>query len=174
MQKTFGNRRLRAFSCTVLLSLGFALAMMAASEPAGLEAQGVLMGIARISILPGPGQRGFTFQPVANAKIYLSDDAQLLAGGTEPGIVAISQEDGKFTFWDPSVGGGRRDVTAVWTPPGSSAITSHMTTTEVMARSSDADSRPAAETLRKSKNSGWVTLLFNPQASAPLSAPAMR
>jgi hypothetical protein len=132
------------------------------------------MGIARISVPPGPSQTGFTFQPVANVKIYLSDDAQILAGGAEPSIIAISQADGKFTFWDPAIGGGRRDVAAVWTPPGGIAITAHVTATEVMARQTEANSLPAADTLRHSKNSGWVTLLFNPPVPAPTSAAAIR
>jgi hypothetical protein len=169
VKKTLGNRVLHKFLCAACLSLCVTPGISGEGDPDGREFQGVIIGLARVSVPPGPGERYSTFPPVANVKIYLSDDAQLLAGGTDPVTIAFSGADGRFTLWDLLRGGGRRKVTGVWSPAEGSPITAHVTADEVTGPRYNPDYLPTADKFRQSHNVGSVNIGF----SRPFPVPAL-
>jgi hypothetical protein len=162
------NRFLLGVTGAVFLSLCMSPGISGERDPDGHEFEGVIIGLARVSVPPGPGERDSTFPPVANVKIYLTDDAQLLAGGSDPGTIAFSGANGRFTLWDLSRGGGRRKLTGVWSPAEGGSITAQVTVYEVTGPRYNPDFLPLANKFRQSHNVGSVNIGF----SSPFPVPA--
>ncbi len=128
----------------------------------GVASQGVLVGKVLRTIPPGPGQVSPTYIGIPGAKVYLSDDAQLASGGSQPGKMAVSQADGTFSLWDPKLGGGTRKVTAT---TGSETI--EATAFEVDAAQPDPLYFPNAQIFQEYRNLGKVNITFPPAVPPP-------
>jgi hypothetical protein len=157
---TGGNRALPRFSCAVLLFLCIALGISCERERDGRDFQGGVMGFANLYVRHGLSDKDSTFQRLANVKVYFTNDAQLQAGESEPGIIAFSRADGAFILWDPLIGGGKRNVTAIWAPPDRNSETAHQVGDEGEARALGPNYVPSEDTFRKTHNVGWAPLLF--------------
>jgi hypothetical protein len=128
----------------------------------GVASPGLIVGKVRRIVPPAAGQTDPTYVGIAGAEVYLSDDAQLGAGASQPGEVAISQDDGTFSIWDPRLGGGTRKVTAVF---GKETV--EATAFEVDAAQPDPVFFPNVDIFRYYRNVGKVSIAFPPLAPPP-------
>jgi hypothetical protein len=160
VKQTLGNRVLPRFFGAVFLLLCITLGISCERERDGREFQGAVMGFANLIVRQGLSDRDWTYQRLANVKVFFTNDAQLQAGGSEPGIVAFSRADGGFILWDPSIGGGRHNVTAIWAPPDHVSETAHQVGDEGEARPLGPNYVPSEDTFRKTHNVGWAPLQF--------------
>ncbi len=128
----------------------------------GVASPGLIVGKVRRIVPPGPGQTDPTYAGISGAEVYLSDDAQLGGGASQPGEVAISQDDGTFSIWDRRLGGGTRKVTATY---GKETV--EATAFEVDAAQPDPVFFPNVEIFRYYRNVGKVSIAFPPLAPPP-------
>jgi hypothetical protein len=124
----------------------------------GIASQGVIVGKVVRTIPPGPGEINPTFAGIAGAKVYLTDGLT----GAQPDKIAISQADGRFSLWDPRLGGGTRKVTA---EVGEETI--EASAFELDAAQPDSEFFPGVDLFRYYRNVGKVRITFPPETPPP-------